>query len=94
VEFVVVLLASSSYFKFPNLPSGQYQDFFARHVVQRLTGKGISVVDLSALLRTRFRDDAANLFFPHEGHLTATGHKHVAEILGTELTRIQPGRVH
>ena len=85
VELTVVLLAGGTYYKVPRSPSAQYQDFFAREIVRHLQARSIPVIHVAELMRERFAREGTGVFHPHEGHLTAAGHRRVAEILAREL---------
>jgi lysophospholipase L1-like esterase len=89
-ELMVILIASGSYLHSPKSPSAQYQDFFCQEIAQRLRKKAIPVIHLPALMKERFRREGGSWFFPNEGHLNATGHQVVAELLAAELTRAEP----
>ena len=46
---------------------------------------GIDFLDLTSLLP----DDASNLYFPKDRHLSPTGHRFVASVLAERLTEME-----
>ena len=65
--------------------SARYQDVIRQDILSGLDAAGVPVIDLAAeLARKRAAvgaSEAADWFYPNEGHLTAKGHRVVAELL-------------
>lgn len=89
IELMVVALAGRSYFQRPSSVSAQYQDYFLQQVAAHCRQKRITLIDVVAGQRTRYAAEGQPWFFPNEGHLTAAGHRVVAEIIATELGRLE-----
>ncbi len=92
VQLTVAMVAGRSFFATPGSVSAQYQDHFLQQVAKTCGGKGLTTIDLANLMRPRYAREGGNWFFPNEGHLSASGHRVVAEILARELRRGQETR--
>lgn len=83
----VVLLPGRSYVEQPSSNSAKYQEFFREYIHSSLDKEStIKVIDLAMHLRSLHNKGINGLFFPNEGHLTASGHKYIAEYLLTQIS--------
>jgi lysophospholipase L1-like esterase len=87
VRLTVVTLAGRSFVDSPGSVSAQYQDVFREQVLASSRNRQLAVVDLAGLMQERYRREKGKWYYPNEGHLNATGHRVVAEILQGELAR-------
>ena len=93
VDFHVALLPGRSYVTMPLSLSAQYQEYFRQQIVASISEGNaskrhdINILDLSQPLRRAASASSVDLYFPHEGHLTAAGHNHVADELNRYLVR-------
>jgi len=77
----LILMPGKSFIERPGSLSEQYQDYLRREIVRDCKKMKINVIDLATLLRERYRKQPGKWFYPNEGHLTAEGHRIVADIL-------------
>lgn len=81
VELVIGTLAGRSYVELPGSLSAQYQEYFRTEVVRTAQRQDLRVIDIAAGLRARADSTSQPWYFPNDGHLTAAGHRVVADIL-------------
>lgn len=84
-NLIVVLLPGRSFVHEPDGYSAQYQDYVRRLIMARLNKTDIGVLDLGSELRRQFDKGETDLYFPHDGHLTANGHRIAADFLEQRL---------
>lgn len=84
-KLVVALLPGRSFVHEPQGYSAQYQDYIRRLIMARLKSTDIGVLDLGSELRRQFDKGETDLYFPNDGHLTANGHRIMADFLEREL---------
>ena len=70
-----------SYIERLNSASSQFQHYLRGEIVENSEKMNIDVIDLATLLRERYKAKPGKWFYPHEGHLTAEGHRAVSDIL-------------
>lgn len=85
ITFSVVLLPGKSYVDSPQSPSAQFQDYLRAEITARQRRTGVPVIDIAPVLRERYQRNGEELYYPHEGHLTAGGNAAVAEFLKERL---------
>ncbi len=82
----LVLLPGHSYVQQPDSLSAQYQDFFRRYIIEKFgQQRSTSVIDLATQLQKLHNNGVKDLYFPNEGHLSANGHKQVADFIISRL---------
>ena len=81
IELKVALLGGRSLVEAPGSVSAQYQKVLGDGISVMLRRKQVDPIDISARMAARGGSPAKAFFFPNDGHLTAEGHKVVAEIL-------------
>ena len=74
-------MPGKTFVKNPNSPIAQAQNYLRRELVAALQHTQVEVIDLALLLRERYQKRSGKWFYPNEGHLTAEGHRIVADIL-------------
>ena len=62
-------------------PVAQAQDYLRQQILATSEKMQIDVIDVASSLRERSQTQSGRWFYPHEGHLTAEGHRIVADIL-------------
>ena len=82
VALDIALMPGRSFVEQPGTISAVYQDYLRAAIIKRQADLGVPVIDLATPLRERAANGAHDLYHPNEGHLTAEGHKVVAELLG------------
>ncbi len=80
VTLKLALLGNAALLDQPRSVSGQFQDYLRQEILRWAEARSIAVIDLSAALARR-PSSGEPLFHPNEGHLTAAGHRAVADIL-------------
>ena len=90
MELVVVLLPSASFIEEPQSVSAQHQDFFRRRLLEMGAALKFDFIDLGDRLRARRKRKGGEWFYQHDGHLTASGHRVVAEELSNTPRRAKP----
>lgn len=89
VELILVLMPGRSYVEEPTSLSAQFQEVFRSGIVsEQREAAGVSIFDLAIVLRERWTaggNKKVPWFYPHDGHLTAEGHRIVGEILSDSL---------
>lgn len=86
VKLSVAVLAGRSFFHSPSSISAQYQEYFREQVIACCERSKLPSIDVATLMRQRNGAASAAWFHPNEGHLTAAGHRLVADILAEHLT--------
>ena len=84
-RFTLVLLGGRSFVEEPNSISAQYQEYFRQSILTDAGRKRIPAIDLSGLIRERYRTSSEKLYHPNDGHLNALGHRMAGEILSSEI---------
>ena len=79
----IVLLGGRSFVADPRGYSAQYQDHMRALIVARAGPAGLRVLDLAGYMRVE--DPRGQLYYPHEGPLTAQGNRIVAQWLDKNL---------
>ncbi len=74
-----------SYVEQPDSVSAQYQDYLRKEIVENSENMAIDVIDLAINLREHYERAPGRWYYPHEGHLTAEGHRIVYDILSSVL---------
>ncbi len=85
VKLSLVLIPGRSYVEQPDSVSAQYQDFLRKKIVENSENMEVNVIDLATHLRERYEKAPGRWYYPHEGHLTAEGHRIVYDILSPLL---------
>jgi lysophospholipase L1-like esterase len=85
IELKVALLGGRSLVAAPGSTSAQYQKVLGEGITAMLRRKQREPINVPARMAASGGSPAAALFFPNDGHLTAEGHKVVAEILREAL---------
>lgn len=80
-RFTLALLPGRSFVEDPTGYSARYQEYLRDSMLQSCKRTGISVVDLASPLIESQAADEGPFFHPNDGHLNATGHAKVAELL-------------
>jgi hypothetical protein len=86
---VVGILAGRSYVGEPGSLSAHYQEYFRSAVSQAAQARSLAVLDLAAVMRAQNSTATATWFFPHDGHLTPSGHRFVADQI---IRALPPGQ--
>jgi len=82
----IVLLPGRSYVEYSASMSAQYQEYFREYIVSSIEpSSSLNVIDLATHLRELHNAGVNNLYYPNEGHLTASGHQYVADFLLAQL---------
>jgi lysophospholipase L1-like esterase len=81
VSVSVILMPGRSYVDLPISLSARFQDAVRQDIVARQAELGVPVIDLALPLLQVKQKTGLPLFHPNEGHLTAAGHRVVAELL-------------
>ncbi|MEM9473366.1 MAG: SGNH/GDSL hydrolase family protein [Pseudomonadota bacterium] len=84
-KLIVALLPGRSFVHEPDGYSAQYQDHIRDLINKRLKQAGIGSLDIGDELRRRFENGDTDLYFPYDGHLTANGHRVMADLLEHNL---------
>ena len=79
--FGLVLLPGRGFVQDPDGIAAQYQDYLRRAIVAWGVEMAVPVADAAKQLRRRYRDGIAGDYYQNEGHLTAQGHRAVADFL-------------
>ena len=82
---VLVLMPGRSLVERPASQSAQFQEYLRARLVENSRQLDIEVLDLASYLKTYHREKDVRLFHPHEGHLTAAGHRVTADFIHTRL---------
>ncbi len=85
IKLSLVLMPGRSYVEQPDSVSAQYQDYLRKKIVKNSGNMGVGVIDLATHLRERYERAPGRWYYPHEGHLTAVGHRIVYDILSPIL---------
>lgn len=85
---VLVLMPGRSLVERPASQSAQFQEYLRARLVESSRQLDIEVLDLASYLKTYHREKDVRLFHPHEGHLTATGHRVTADFIHARLKAI------
>lgn len=87
-ELSIVLLPGRSYVEQPASISAQYQEYFREYIRSSPEKKStVKVIDLAMHLKSLHDKGINDLFFPNEGHLTVSGHRHVAQYLQAQISQ-------
>ncbi len=78
-------MPGKSYVEQPDSISAQYQDYLRKEIVANNDDMAVDVIDLATHLRERCERASCKWYYPHEGHLTAEGHRIVYDILSPLL---------
>lgn len=81
VKLHLVLMPGRSLIERPKSISAQFQEYFRKKIVEDSKKKGISIIDIASQMQKRHPEQKGRWFHPHEGHLTAEGHRIVADML-------------
>ena len=76
----------------PASQSAQFQQYLRAKLVESSPQLDIAVLDLASYLKTHHREKDVRLFHPHEGHLTAAGHRVTADFIHTRLKAPSPDK--
>jgi lysophospholipase L1-like esterase len=79
--FGVVLLPGRGFVQDPDGIAAQYQNHLRHMIIAWGTEAVVPVADAATELRRRYRDGIAGDYYQNEGHLTAQGHRAVADFL-------------
>ena len=82
---VLVLMSGRSLVERPASQSAQFQEYLRARLVESSRQLDIEVLDLASYLKTYYREKDVRLFHPHEGHLTAAGHRVTADFIHSRL---------
>lgn len=85
----IALMSGRSFVESPSSLSAQFQDYFRRRIISGGQERRIDVIDLAGELKGRHEQLSGEWFHPNEGHLNATGHRVVADILEDAITRLE-----
>ncbi len=78
----LLLMPGKSFVERPGSLSAQFQDYFRKKIVANGKRLNVTVIDLANQLRELYhKGPVDNWFHPNEGHLTADGHRVVADII-------------
>ena len=84
-DLVLVLMPGRSLVERPASHSAQFQEYLRARLVETGRQLDIEVLDLASYLTTYHRKNEVRLFHPHEGHLTAAGHRVTADFIHSRL---------
>ena len=82
-------MPGKSYVVRPSSPSAQFQDYLRKKILDNSKKMEVDMIDLAGLLRSRYQKTEGRWFYPNEGHLTAEGHRVVADILSPLVRKIK-----
>ena len=85
---VLVLMPGRSLVKRPASQSAQFQEYLRARLVVISRQQDIEVLDLASHLKAYHRENDLALFHPHEGHLTAAGHRVTADFIRGRMKAI------
>ncbi len=74
-------MPGKSYIERPHSVSSQFQNYLRGKILDNKERMNVDVIDLATHLRERYKIKPGKWFYPHEGHLTAEGHRVVSDIL-------------
>jgi hypothetical protein len=84
-ELSVVLLPGRSLVMSDRSPPARCQDYLRKTLLSSAREKGWTAIDVAGALRALEAGQRTGLFYPRDGHLTAEGHRVVAELVAAAL---------
>jgi len=85
VGFELTVLSGRSHIEEPGSASAQYQEYYRQAVLRVGHELGLRCVDLTQGMLGAERTAGRKLYYPHDGHLTPTGHGLAARLLREQL---------
>lgn len=85
IPLTIALLPGRDAMVNPQGISYHYQEYLRQEILAMAETESIAAIDLMTELAALEGSDLEELFFPHDGHLTPTGHRFVAETIARQL---------